>query len=504
MLALCAMRRTFSLAALALPLALLAPAPSTAAPATPRAPAAAPAPSLRTQIEALLAQAPAGTRYGLLVTTLDGREILAVDPDRRYIPASNTKVFTTVTAYAQLPALEAAALGTGVRLEPTKGGVSVVLVGHGDSRLSSAADCTTDCLATLADAVAAKTRHVHDVIGDDSWYPDERWSPGMSWNNIVTRDGTGISALTLDDNAIFIDAAPGKPGEPPKIGDPVYYALDNRAVTVPGTGSTLDYARDPNTGTVRVFGTIGADAPAETLRLGIDDPAHYAAWRFRQLLEARGVKVRGSVSARHRPLMPADDPAVRNGAPAARPAEPEMLAQLPSPPLDEDVRTINKVSQNLHAELMLRRVGHLSGSGSIADGQAALRAVMAQAGVPRAGFDFSDGSGMSTYNRISPRAAVTLLGWVARQPWGAAWKDSLPVGGVDGTLRRRFKGSALDGKLFAKTGSLNATSALSGYLVAASGQTLVFSLFANDAPDGQMGAAIATMDKLLIAVAAAQ
>ena len=132
---------------------------------------------------------------------------------------------------------------------------------------------------------------------------------------------------------------------------------------------------------------------------------------------------------------------------------------------------------------MLRRVGLFRGTGSIEDGQAMVQAMLASAGVPRTGFDFSDGSGMSTYNRVAPRAAVTFLRWVAAQPWSAAWRATLPVAGVDGTLRNRFKDSPLKGRLFAKTGTINATYALSGYLTAKSGRTLTFSIFANDVPE---------------------
>jgi len=130
-----------------------------------------------------------------------------------------------------------------------------------------------------------------------------------------------------------------------------------------------------------------------------------------------------------------------------------------------------------------------------------VRRVLAEAGVPRAAVDLSDGSGMSTYNRVSPRATVTLLRWIAGQPWGAAWRETLPVGGVDGTLARRFAGTPLDHRLFAKTGSLNATSALSGWLIAKSGRTLTFAVFANDIPDGT--SATPAIDAALEAVAAA-
>ena len=147
----------------------------------------------------------------------------------------------------------------------------------------------------------------------------------------------------------------------------------------------------------------------------------------------------------------------------------------------------------------------LEGSGAeyARSGEAVMRQVMTQAGLPETGYFFADGSGMSSYNRITPRAAVGLLTWIARQPWGMAWRGTLPIAGHDGTLQKRFKGTLLEGKLFAKTGSLNASRALSGYLVTRSGRTLVFSVLANDMPDGTDDQATAAVDRTLVAIAEA-
>lgn len=459
-------------------------------------------PSLQGQVEAVLAEAPRGTRWGLLVMDEDGRELVAINPDARFIPASNTKLFTTAAAFATLPDLDRpdAAGGASVRLE---GGrvPDVILRGHGDARLSGAADCVANCLAALADAVAARTRVVRNVIGDDSLFPDQRWSPGMSWNNMPSAFGTAVSALTLDDNQLAVVVRPTLAGRPPGIESSPYYAVDNRALTVAGGPTDLAFERLPGSTRVRVTGTIAAGAEPSTLRLGIHDPAHFAAWRLKAMLEARGVRVMGEVAAQHRPATSADDPRLRSGAPPARPPEPSALARLVPPPLRDDLRLINKASQNLHAELMLRRIGRAAGTGSIADGLAAVDAVAARAGVPRSGWDLSDGSGLSTYNRLAPRAVVALLRWAAAQPWAEAWRETLPVAGVDGTLARRFHGTALQGRLRAKTGSLNATNGLSGYLTARSGRTLTFSFFANDVPEG--GSATRWMDAALLAIAEA-
>lgn len=438
--------------------------------------------SLQSRVEAKLGEAGPGVRFGLVVADADGREIVAVNPEGRFIPASNTKMFTTAAVFATLPGIDGPDMigGASVRIE----GRDVVLEGHGDARMSSAGDCVVDCLATLADAIAAKTRVVRDVIGDDTLFPDERWSPGMSWNNIPTRSGTGISALTLDDNELAAQVIPATPGETPKLDMPPYFTVENRAVTVTRGKTDIGFDRMPNSRTIRLTGTILAGAEPVKLRFGIDDPADYAAWRLKVLLEARGVRVTGKALARHRPLSPSDDPKIRKGAPAARPPRAEPLASLTPPPLIEDLTLTNKVSQNLHAELFLRRVSARQGSGSIADGVAVVETMLAGAGVPRRAYDFSDGSGMSTYNRVAPRGVVVFLRWIAAQPWGAAWRGTLPSAGADGTLARRFRGTPLEGRLFAKTGTLNATYGLSGYMVGRSGRTLTFSAYANDVPEG--------------------
>ena len=474
-----------------LALALGAALPVSAQPAPPT-----PTPTLQQSVEARLRQAGPGVRFGLVVATEDGRELVAIAPDARFIPASNTKLVTTAAAFATLADLDRpdTAGGASVALETERGHApDVVLEGFGDARLSSAPECIANCLAALADAVAARTRRVRDVIGDDSFFPDQRWSPGMSWNNIPTWSGTAISALTLDDNELVLRVSPGAVGQPPALDAMPYYTIDNRAVTV-ATGETdLSYDRLPFGNVLRLTGTILSGTEPRRLRLGIDDPAHYAAWRLRALLEARGVGVTGSVRAHLRPV----------GAAAATPPdrrmERELLLRLAPPPLAEDLRVINKVSQNLHAELLLRRLGRQRGTGLIADGLAVVQATLARAGLRRTDYDFSDGSGMSTYNRVSPRGMVTLLRWAAGQPWGAAWRATFPVAGVDGTLARRFRGTPLQGRLFAKTGSLNATSALAGYMIARSGRTLVFAIYANDVPDG--ASAVPAMDAALVMIA---
>lgn len=486
-----------------IPLALLGlAAPGNAAPPAPTETGAA---TLRQEVEAILATAPKGARFGLLVTDENGRELVALNPDQRFIPASTTKLFTTAAAYALLPGMDQpdASGGAQVWLEPArhkgKTGPDVVLFGRGDARLSSAPDCTVNCLASLADAVARSTRQVHDVIGDASFWPDQRWAPGMSWNNIGTDSGSAVSALNLDDNELRLSVSPTAEGQAPKVQVPSYLSLRNEAVTgSPGSKTQLFVERPVNGTELRLYGSIAADGAAWTDRIGLDDPAHYAAWALKQMLEARGVRVTGEVRVRHRAPTMADQAVSDAPVIPVAPGRSIPLASLTPPPLSQDVVVINKVSQNLHAQALFRRLGGATPSEQWAS--AAQRKVLEQAGIDPRGFEFWDGSGMSTYNRITPRAAIALLRWGRTQPWGAQWFASMPLAGREGTLRRRFVGTALEGNLTAKTGGLNATNALVGTFLTAKGQRLYFALFANDVPGGT--SALPAMDAALVMFAA--
>jgi D-alanyl-D-alanine carboxypeptidase/D-alanyl-D-alanine-endopeptidase (penicillin-binding protein 4) len=178
-----------------------------------------------------------------------------------------------------------------------------------------------------------------------------------------------------------------------------------------------------------------------------------------------------------------------------------VVATRTSPPLSQIVTVTNKVSQNLHAELLLRLLGSAQGDdGSIAQGVRVVRQFLVSAGIDPLDFSFDDGSGLSPQDLITPRATTALLVYAARQSWGAEYRASLPVGGVDGSLAGRFTQPALKGRVFAKTGTLSQVNALSGYLIAADGRTLAFSVLSND----YVGAGSrATLDSVVAAVAAA-
>jgi D-alanyl-D-alanine carboxypeptidase/D-alanyl-D-alanine-endopeptidase (penicillin-binding protein 4) len=181
-----------------------------------------------------------------------------------------------------------------------------------------------------------------------------------------------------------------------------------------------------------------------------------------------------------------------------------VLATRVSVPVVQDITATNKLSLNLHAELLLRLLGKVYGTdGSFAEGARVVRQFLVDAGVDDGDFFFYDGSGVSPDDRITPRALTQLLVYAARQSWGSAWRATLPVAGVDGTLANRFKDSPLQGRLWAKTGTHDEVNALSGYLSAASGQTLAFSILVNGRRP-ESDDAVKAIDRIAEAIAAAE
>jgi len=457
---------------------------------------------LEARLRAVLARpALEGTRWGLRVEDKDGHVLASIAPDERFQPASNTKIFTTTAVFDAMTRGPFPNFGTQVRLE--KGAHhrrNVVLVGRGDAQLRDAPDCQRDCLAQLADAVkAAHVRRVGDVIGDDSFMPLERWTISDR-----LRPGTRMvpSALTLNDNEVAITVIPAlTAGSPPTAAMPDLapeVALINNVATGPGDSRAEIHAEIvPGQRAIRLFGSVPAGGRTQHLSFDVDDPADFAAIRLARLLRARGIRVKGVARPRHAPLTSA----AMQGTPAL--PEAPALASLTPPDTLEDLKLTTKVSQNLHAHLFLRKLAVAEGKvGTTPAGLITLRKVLDKAGLPPSSYDFYDGSGLSPDNRITPRAMVRYLHWVDRQPWVAQWREGLPIGGVDGTLARRMRGAPLAGHVFAKTGTLLAANALAGYLTAASGQELVFAIYANDRPS-PAPSVLPTMDEALAIIASA-
>jgi serine-type D-Ala-D-Ala carboxypeptidase/endopeptidase (penicillin-binding protein 4) len=195
-------------------------------------------------------------------------------------------------------------------------------------------------------------------------------------------------------------------------------------------------------------------------------------------LEERGISVLGKAKAVHRDLSSVPNPLEEPRVVSA--PEGIILASLDSAPLYQIVQVVNKVSQNLHAEMLLREVAFATrGVGTLAAGLDERTKFLAEAGVDNTIFDFADASGLARQDLTTPNATVQLLKYMWQRPERDSWLASLPVGGVDGSLRRRFKNLPGAERIHAKTGSLSHVSTLSGYLQNKSGHWIIFSIMIN-------------------------
>ena len=443
----------------------------------------------------------AGLRYGLSVTDLDGNVLVSHRADERFMPASTAKLFVTAAALAAESELSALDPALRVVLEPSESGPpTLVLVGRGDPTIGFGPDCEVRCIETLAAAVAKSgVTEVGDIVGDDQWFADERKPLGWSWDDLKFGHGTAISAIAVNDNVVPLRVSPAKASGMSVQTSWVdagarYFKLHNEAKTSDANGDwALRLERRIGDLTARLYGELPTGSRAVTLDLGVDNPAHLAAWYFKRALEAEGVSVSGDLRTRRRPLQYADEPIPTDSSDPESPMRCAQTAQmapsgtviasLPPAPIRDIVTEINRDSQNLYAEVLLRQVGRAAGTGSSFCGRLQIQDFLDDAGVSRTSFEIADGSGLSNYNRATPATLTALLRYAAAAPWGEAFKASLPVGGgAEGTLRFRFRGTALEGRIFAKTGTLNHVDALSGYMQARSGKTLVFSIVVNDRP----------------------
>lgn len=164
------------------------------------------------------------------------------------------------------------------------------------------------------------------------------------------------------------------------------------------------------------------------------------------------------------------------------------VGTIPAPPLPDLIRHMLKDSDNLYAQVLLQQVGARTAyTGTCADraeppmtsegwGLCALRALLAHIGIPADSAAFEEGSGLSRKDLVTPAATTTLLAWAAKQPFADAFRNALPLAGVDGTLENRFTGTQAADNLRAKTGTLTHAYALSGYVTDARGEHLAFSL----------------------------
>jgi serine-type D-Ala-D-Ala carboxypeptidase/endopeptidase (penicillin-binding protein 4) len=448
--------------------------------------------------------------WGIEIVSLpDGKVLYQQNWDKLFTPASNTKLFTTAAALALIGpdyTFRTTVETTGSLDKYGRLTGDLVLVGRGDPNLSGRElpyelhtqrnDHPMQVLEQLADALVQKgVKYIDgDIVADDSYFAFERYGEGWSQDDLVLADGAPVSALTINDNVVFVNILPAD-----RVGERAfvsvtpfadYYSLDNRVITTPaGITRKIFINREPGSTLLTLWGNVPLDDPGGNEALAIEDPAQFAAALFHQLLENRGITIYGKQRTHHTELASLSTMTVtatasaRGGDERTRPmpSQPLVLAEYQSKPLLEDVRVINKVSQNLHAEILLRLLGREKGaSGSVEGGREVLHGFLNQAGVPSDQYVFYDGSGLSRQNLVTPHAVVQLLRYSSTQVWGPSFRDTLPVAGKDGSLADRFANLDSRAHVYAKTGSLGGVKTLSGFATTVSGKSVAFSVLSNN------------------------
>ncbi len=467
--------------------------------------------SVKKRIDAILAQPDLAQGFwGIEITSLkSGKSLFSLNANKLFTPASNTKLFTTAAALALI--------GPDYRFRTTvetSGSLDkygrltgdLVLIGRGDPTLSGRqlpyslrtqrdAD-PTKVLEQLADELVQKgVKYVDgDVIADDSYFAFERYGEGWSQDDLVWAEGAPVSALTVNDNVVFVNILPGtRPGDKAFVSlTPAadYYSIDNRLMTTPaGSGRKIYINREPGSTQLTLWGTMPMDDSGANEGLAIEDPAEFAASLFHHFLEVRGIAIYGKQRTRHTELASLSTftstviASTRGGDEHSltSPTGPLVLAEHQSAPLYEDIQVINKVSQNLHAEILLRLLGREKGTGgTVQAGLEVLRGFLNNAGVSGEDYAFYDGSGLSRQNLVTPNAIVELLRYASEQSWGKQFRDSLPAAGVDGSMADRCRALDPEAHVYAKTGALGGVKTLSGYAVTPQGEQLAFAVLTNN------------------------
>jgi D-alanyl-D-alanine carboxypeptidase/D-alanyl-D-alanine-endopeptidase (penicillin-binding protein 4) len=449
--------------------------------------------------------------WGIEIRSLNtGVVLYSQNADKLFTPASNTKLFTTAAALSLIgPEYRFKTTVETSGMLDTHGRLNgdLILIGRGDPNLSGRElpydlktqrnDHPIKVLEDLADSLVQKgVKYVDgDLVADDSYFAFERYGEGWSQDDLVWGDGAPVSALTINDNVVFVNILPAdRAGERAFVtivpfAD--YYHVDNRIMTTPsGTARRIFFNREPGSTSLMLWGEMPIDDKGANEALAIEDPAAFASALFRSLLEKRGITVYGHERTHHTELaglstfsVTATAEARGGGEEFPRPGLTSklVLASNESRPLVDDIRVINKVSQNLHAEILLRLLGREKGTAAtVESGLEVVRGFLTKAGVPAEQYVFYDGSGLSRQNLVTPHAIGLLLEYAWMQPWGKAFRETLPVSGIDGSLADRMKGSVAEGKVYGKTGSLGGVKTLSGYAMTSHGEPIAFSILTNN------------------------
>jgi D-alanyl-D-alanine carboxypeptidase/D-alanyl-D-alanine-endopeptidase (penicillin-binding protein 4) len=445
------------------------------------------------RIDALLDQPPFNrVSWGVSVVDDRGRSLYQRNADRLFVPASNTKLVVAAVATALLP--PDYRMRTSVYVNGTlRDGVvdgDLVLYGRGDPTWSErcfgidtlapgACDSTFTAIDAIAESLIARgvQRVTGRIVGDGSYFETTLVHPGWDVFDINWWYAAPVSGLGFHDNSVDFRITPATiVGRPPTITwapDLGMFAFENRARTGPaGGGSTIgdNFFRKPGTMDIWAEGTAALGRAPWIENFALPDPNRYAARALAYSLQQHGVPVEGGTEST------TDSLATR----AARCCGSPIVEYL-GRPLPDIVFPILNTSQNWFAEMLLKTLGReLGGQGSWDAGiDAERRFLIDSVGIDSTAFSLEDGSGLAAGNLVSPDAFTKLLGYMYRHPKRAPFLAALPRSGQPGSLMRRFIGTPLEGRVVAKTGSIDRVNTLSGYIERPDGRVVIFSIEAN-------------------------
>jgi D-alanyl-D-alanine carboxypeptidase/D-alanyl-D-alanine-endopeptidase (penicillin-binding protein 4) len=414
---------------------------------------------------------------GVQVVEVGGGDVVySYNADDARTIASNTKLFTTAAALD--------ALGPGYLYETrlllrgqVQDGVlrgDLGVIGGGDPNISGRAFEGDSYGAFRAWARELAARGVRRVAGDlyldDGLFEPLQIHPDWPRPQLAAWYEAPVAALSFNDNCVLVRVWPRPKSGLARVETvppvPIFQVTNTAVTTNSRRHNHLTVLRREDR--LVVAGTIYRESGPLEVWVTVPDPVRYFGMALVDALAQEGIEVQGKL----RPVQRLPGPVW------------ERVAVYRSSLLDS-IRIANKRSQNFYAESLVKLLGaRRCGDGSWSGGVRAVGDFLTGFGVSPSAFRMVDGSGLSREDRFTPRAVTQLLRHMYLHRWGAEFVQSLPSAGeLESSLHSRLTGPPYRGNVFAKTGTIEGVSALSGYAKALSGKVYAFSILINRSRD---------------------
>ncbi len=435
---------------------------------------------IRKQIRFLLSDPSlANAHIGIYIESLrDGQVVFANNPFKLMVPASNMKLFTTSAALVNLGPefrYETSVYSSGGQNDSILLG-NLIIKGSGDPSISGRFYHGDGLFIFKNWADSLKQRGIKiingDLIGDNRYFSEPSLGEGWNWDDESFWYSAHTSALSFNDNCIDFKIWPSSVGNPVQFS--VFPSDDsikivNQAVVVDSSGdSTLNITRLNGKNIYLIQGTLPVTADTAYESITVERPANFFLRTLFKVLTDRGIKINGKIK-----VIGEKDSLNYDNA--------NVLFVQKSPPLSDLIHVVNKVSHNFYADQLLKTMGaRFKGNGSFAAGCQFVKDWLEKIGVAPQYFFSVDGSGLSRKNFVAPIATATVLKTLYHHPYFEYFYNSLPVAGIDGTIRKRMKGTLAAGNVHAKTGYVQRMRALSGYVNIGKDDPMIFVMMFNN------------------------